>query len=206
MSNLKKYGGLIANYSYYNSEGQYIMTGLSRPWRDEVSDAISLQQTGPGVSRNSTESTVDYTTGSNLSDFMYCNIQLNHDKDLISSIYPHLHFFQTEDHMPNFLLRFRWQLNGGVKTTGWTDLKCNLQAFTPYVGGTVHQIAYSLPIETPPGSIVSDIVQFKIYRDNAGASTIYGSAADPYTATVGVLAFDIHFQINTLGSDDQYTK
>jgi hypothetical protein len=42
-------------------------------------------------------------------------------------------------------------------------------------------------------------------RDHDNASTLF-TGQDPYTATVGVLAFDIHFMINALGSTDEYAK
>jgi hypothetical protein len=180
------------------------MAGDARPWRDELGDAISLQQTGTGVSRNNSEATVEFITGANLSDYLFMNVQLNHDKDLTSSLYPHIHFFQAQNTTPNFLLQYRWQVNGGTKVTSWTNLKCNTLAFT-YSSGTLNQIAYSSPISVPAGTTVSDIVQFRILRDNANTSGVF-TGSDPYTATVGVLAFDVHFQINSLGSTDQYTK
>jgi len=74
------------------------------------------------------------------SDYLYLNVQLNHDKDLSSSIYPHIHFLQTVAGVPNFLLQYRWQIQGGVSITSWTSVVCNLPAFT-YVSGNLNQIA-----------------------------------------------------------------
>jgi hypothetical protein len=192
------------NYTQFDSTGHQTMVGTARPWRDELGDALSLKQTGTGVSSNATEGVVEFTTGSNLSDYLYLNVQLNHDKDLTASIYPHIHFFQAENNVPNFLLQYRWQTNGGAKTTSWTNLKCNTLVFT-YTSGTLNQIAYATAISVPAGTAISDIVQFRVLRDNGNTSTLF-SGADPYTTAVGVTAFDIHFQINSLGSTDEYTK
>lgn len=121
-----KIGDVIGgNYNNIDSNGHITMLGTARPWRDELSDAVSLQQSGPGISRNVTESTVDYTYQSDLNDFMYANIQMNHDKDLTSSLYPHIHWVQAKNYSPNFLIRYRWQTNGRTKTTDWVDLPCN---------------------------------------------------------------------------------
>lgn len=173
-------------------------------WRDEIGDALSLQQSGPGVSSNATESTVDFTTASNLSDYLYVNVQLNHDRQLTSAIAPHIHFFQASDAVPNFLLQYRWQKNGAAKVTSWTNLKCNTPVFT-YVSGTIHQIADSANIAAPSGDNISDIVQFRILRDNANTSTVF-TGADPYSGTVGVIAFDVHLQLDATGSFTEYIK
>lgn len=172
-------------------------------YRDEIGDAIALQQTGAGVSRNNTESTVDYLTSANTSDYMYANVQLNHDRELTSTIYPHIHWFQALNAVPNFLLQYRWQVNGGAKTTGWTNWQCNTTAFS-YAAGTIHQICYSAGISAAVGSTISDIVQFRIIRDTTNVSGFFG--ADPYGATVGVLAFDVHILLDTNGSIGEYVK
>lgn len=176
----------------------------SRAWRDELGDAVNLQVVGVGLSRNATEATADFATSANLSDYLYANIQLNHDRAFSSSIFPHIHYFQAENNVPNFLLQYRWQVNGAAKVTSWTNLICNNSAFT-YTSGTIHQIAYSAGISSPVGSTVSDIVQFRIIRDNANTSGAF-AGADPYTATVGVLSFDVHLELDSNGSMAQYSK
>jgi len=209
-----KIGDDNTNFSSFDNTGHETMTGNARPWRDELSDAVNLQQSGSGVSRNITENEVGFTSAStynatfSLSDALVANIQLNHDKDLASSIYPHIHFIQEKNYAPNFLLEYRWQKTGDVQTTTWTKLKCNTLAFT-YTSGSLNQIAYSVGIAVPAGTGISDVVQFRIFRDNANSSGSF-TGTDPYNtggnATVGITAFDIHFQINSLGSTDEYTK
>jgi hypothetical protein len=204
-----KIGNILeGNYTNIDSNGHVTFLGTARPWRDELSDAVSLQQTGTGISRNTTESTVDYTHLSDLSDFMFANIQMNHDKDLTSNIYPHIHWTQEKNYSPNFLIQYRWQINGRTKTTSWTNLPCNTLAFT-YTSGSINQISYSNPITPPENVSLSDIIQFKIFRDNNNTSTVF-PGTDPYNtggnATVSVLSFDIHLQLNSIGSDNEYTK
>jgi len=176
----------------------------SRAWRDELSDALGLKVSGVGITTNTTENTQDFSTLADLNDYLTANIQLNHDRSFASSIYPHIHYFQAENNVPNFLIQYRWQVNGAAKVTAWTDLVCNNSAFT-YVSGTIHQIAYAAGIASPVGSTVSDIIQFRIIRDNDNDSALF-AGADPYTATVGIMSFDCHMELDSNGSMAQYSK
>jgi hypothetical protein len=197
--------GDATNYTKFDTTGHQTMAGNARPWRDELTDALNIRSIGSGVSINNTESTVDFATNAQIAnDYLYCNIQLNHDKDLTSIISPHIHFFQSQNNMPNFMIQYRWQTNDGAKVTSWTSLKINTPAIT-YVSGTIMQISNGADITPPAGTGLSDIVQFRICRDTDNDSGLF-TGADPYTTTVGILAFDVHFMINSLGSDTEYTK
>lgn len=196
--------GDVSNYTNFDANGHMTMVGTATTFRDETNDAINLQQTGSGVSINSSENVVEYTTGANTLDYMYVNIQLNHDRKLTSTIVPHIHFFQAENNMPNFLIQYRWQINGGAKVTSWTNLKCNTAVFS-YSSGTIHQIANSAGISAPVGSTISDIVQFRVIRDTGNTSGLF-TGADPYSTTVGVLQFDIHMECDSMGSNSEYSK
>jgi hypothetical protein len=202
------------NYTDWDVTGHQTMAGNARPWRDQLTDSLNLKVQGTGISTDTTESLVnfDYNAAYNATpasaDYLYCNVQLNHDRYLASSLYPHIHWLQAKNYAPNFLLEYRWQINGGAKVTSWTKLLCNTLAFV-YSSGTKHQISYAAGIAAPVGSAISDIVQFRIYRDTGNVSTLFGGAC-PYNtggnASAGVLAFDVHFQIDSLGSTDEYTK
>jgi hypothetical protein len=198
--------GTSPNYTTWNAtSGHVTMFGDARPWRDELGDALSLRSIGTRVTQNASESTVEFTSlAAAATDYLFLNVQLNHDKDLAASIYPHIHFFQESNAVPNFLLQYRWQVNGGSKVTSWTNLKCNTLAVA-WGSGTRNNIAYSSPITVPAGTTLSDIVQFRICRDTANVSTLF-AGADPYSGTVGITAFDVHFMINSFGSDTEYTK
>jgi hypothetical protein len=197
--------GALPNYTMWDTTGHQTMGGEARPWRDELTDALNIRSTGVGVATNNTENTVEFVAAAlSANDYIYMNVQLNHDKDLASLIYPHIHFFQGSNAVPNFLVQYRWQKNLGEKVTSWTSLKCNTLA-AAYSGTTKNNIAHSVGIAPPTGSTLSDIVQFRISRDTANVTGLF-AGADPYTGTVGILAVDIHFQINSLGSTDEYTK
>jgi len=183
-------------------------------FKDELGDILSIQRSGAGITLNLAEATIDfdsnaaYNANPALADMLYKNVQLNHDRNLSSAILPHLHWFQAKNYSPNFLFQYRWQINGGAKVTAWTFLKCNLLAFT-YTAGTIHQISYSLPISAPGGSNLSDIVQFRIYRDTGNTSGQFTGNC-PYNtggnASCPVMSFDVHLEIDQIGSTEEYVK
>jgi hypothetical protein len=208
--------GGTSHYTTWDATGHMTMVGNARPWRDAMTDALELQKSGTGVALNVTDGTVEFASNAvyhatfTSADAMFCNIQLNHDKDLTASIYPHIHWIQEKNYAPNLLIEYRWQKNGGAKTTSWTKLKCDTLAFA-YTSGSLNQISYSAAIAAPVGTAISDIVQFRIYRDTGGASGAgFYTGTCPYNtggnAIVGVYAFDCHFMINSLGSTDELTK
>jgi len=207
--------GTDTDYTHIDETGHITFAGDGRPWRDEVGDALSVQRNGAGITLNLTESTVDFDSNSAynanpaLADFIYKNVQLNHDRDLTAMIYPHIHWFQAKNYSPFFLLQYRWQINGGAKATAWNFLKCNNLAFPYTLGATIHQISYSAAIPVPAGSNLSDVIQFRIYRDNTNASGQF-VGTDPYNtggnASTPVLSFDCHFMIDSIGSSEELSK
>jgi len=201
-----KFGDVTGgDYTGFKDNGRQEMSGAARGWRDELGDILTIQNSGTGFSLNPSECTVDVIQGANLSDFLYKNTQLNHDRDLTSNIFPHIHFFQTQNFAPNFLIEYRWQINGGSKVTGWTRIPCNTLVHN-YVSGTLNQIATTASgIPVPVGTDISDIVQFKFYRDNANASGEFAGASS-YTGTISLLSFDTHILFDTLGSETQGAK
>lgn len=200
-----------------------IRTGfLQRPvgagtasWRDELGDILTVQRNGAGITLNINEATVDfdynavYHATASLADMLYKNVQLNHDRNLAIELRPHIHWFQAKDYSPNFLFQYRWQINSGLKVTAWTFLKCNNLAFPYTPGTTIHQISYSAGISVPPGTTLSDIVQFRIYRDTGNASLQFTGNC-PYNtggnASCPVMSFDVHLQIDSNGSTQELVK
>ena len=192
------------SYTEFEADGTLEMHGAATCWRDELGDIIQFQSTGIGVAVSTTEASVEFVTTCNATnDYVFGNVQLNHDRLNGAVIQPHLHWWQAETNVPNWLLKYRWQKNGSAKVTAWTDLKLDALAFT-WVSGTLNQISYNAAGITPPtGDGVSDILQFRLTRDTT--STVY-AGADPYTATVAATSFDVHIEIDTLGSRQEYVK
>jgi hypothetical protein len=198
-----------ANAAMPKAGGTFTGTVLFGPdaiaWDDLLGAAITLQQSGPGVSRNVAENQVEFTTAANLSDYLIDSQQMSHAWNL-QAVSPHLHAWQTTAAAPNWLLQYRWQVMGKLKTAAWTDIRCNVPAFTYPGAGTFHQLFYTAAnIEPPAGAGISDIIQFRVLRDNANTSGKF-TGADPVNATAAVTSFDTHYAKDTLGSRLVATK
>lgn len=198
--------GDSTNYSEFADDGTLTMYGTATTFDDVVGPAVSLRISGPGLSANVTESTLEYLTTADLSDYIYTNVQLPHKWKVGSVIYPHIHYPQIIAAQPNFLVQYRWQKLGGIKVTAWTSLKCNTPLFTYTPSTTLNQLVTTVAGITPPtGSGISDVVQFRVLRDNANASGVF-AGADPIAAVVSLDSFDIHVETDTLGSRNEFAK
>jgi hypothetical protein len=101
-------------------------------------------------------------------------------------------------------VQYRWQVNGQAKTTAWSNLPMTTNAFT-YVSGTLNQITHGAGIAAPANEGVSTILQVRVTRDKTNASTAF-SGSDTHTVTAEITSFDVHLELDTLGSRTQYSK
>ncbi len=193
------------DYADFESDGTLVFYGDATTFRDELGDITKLKVAGTGITESLTEGTIGLQTSCDYAnDYLIANFQLNHDRKTLAPIYPHVHWFQTQNNTPNFLFQYRWQLNGAAKTTGWSNLKMTTNAFT-YVSGTLNQITYGLGITPPAGDDVSTILQVRFTRDKTNASGAF-TGSDTHTATADVTSLDIHIEVDMLGSHTEYTK
>lgn len=198
-----KVGG-ETNYTEIESGGTIKFIGNSTVFTDVVRDVTNLKVQGSGLSINVTENSLDYLTSSNLLDYAYTNYQIPHEWKIGSTIYPHIHWQQAEDNLPNWLIQYRWQTNGAAKTTSWTNYSLDTNVYT-YTSGILNQISHNSGLVPPAGASLSDIIQIRLFRDTDNGSGEF-SGLDPYTATASVTNVDIHFELDTLGSRTEYTK
>lgn len=196
--------GGVSNYLEILNDGTPRLVGGATVWDDLSQGIAAAQSSGPGVSLNLAEQTMDFVASANLSDFAILSFQLAHRVKLGSAIYLHLHWIQASNATPNWLMQFRWQRNGQAATTAWTSLKCNTNAFA-YTSGTLCQISYGEAITPPAGYAMSDIIQVRLLRDSTNASGLF-AGADAYSGTAGVTSFDPHAEMDAWGSASEFVK
>lgn len=196
--------GSATNYTNIAADGTLTLGGTATYWDDLIGGIASAVTSGPGVTLSQTELTLDFVAAANTSDYAWFNFQLEHRWKAGSSIFPHVHWHQTQANVPNWLVQYRWQRQGQTKTTAWSNYKCNTSAFT-YTSGTLNQICYGTGIAAPVDYGISDILQLRLVRDSTNTSTLF-AGADPNNATQSVSAFDVHIECDALGSATEYTK
>ena len=166
-------------------------------WDDLRFPAGNLKAGSSGVPTwNNTYGLQEFAIG----DYLFCQVQLPHAWREGTVLRPHFHWMKITSgpNLVNWQLDYRWARIGEVMDVAWTTISDE----TPDVsdGDTAWQHALTaLPDITPPdGTQVSDMLVCKISRiATAGAS--YGTRA-------ALLEFDIHYKIDSFGSEQEYTK
>lgn len=194
------------NYTEFETDGTKVSVGNATTFRDEYTALIGSRLESPSshITQSNAEGSLVFDTSCTLSDYVIMNPQLNHDRKLGSSVDIHLHWWQASSTMPNWLIQYRWQVNGQAKTTAWTSVKWSSNAFT-YSAGTLNQIT-SFGLITPPSpDSLSDILQIRLLRDTTNASGLF-AASDALVASVHALSYDVHIEMDTDGSRQRYIK
>jgi len=121
--------------------------------------------------------------------------QMPHYWKIGTDLYPHVHFTQYEDIANVYKIDYRWYVLGGDPTGGFTTLELSSFVYT-YTSGSISQIASSATAIDGSGITgVSSIIEVKLYRDdNLGSGDLLTKE------------FDIHYEIDSLGSDTEFVK
>lgn len=127
---------------------------------------------------------------------VYFAIQIPHSYKLGTNLRPHVHWTPTTTDAGNVV----WQLE-----YAWQDLGAVFSAATPIeiidaAAGVAweHQLA-EFPEISGAGVDLSSMLICRLFRNPAHTSDTYGQDA-------ALLEFDIHFQANTLGSREEFSK
>lgn len=134
--------------------------------------------------------------------------QLPHSWKAGTIIKPHIHWIQRSVNLPNWLLAYKIMKNGeavNIDTNFDNHIKvaCSAELF-PYVSGEIMQICQFPDIDTT-GMDISDTIHFVLFRDTANTSGLF-AGADPSSEIEHSIEFDIHYQVNSFGSNQEYVK
>lgn len=204
----RKFGDVTGgNYSGFEDDGTLMMHGEATAFDDVANQLIGQKLESPAsdITQNDAEGSVDFDDACTLADYVVINVQMPHKSKFGAAIFPHVHWWQNASAVPNWLIQYRWQAQGVAKTTTWTSLVLASNEAT-YTSGILNQITGTVAGITPPvGAGLSDIVQFRLIRDTANASGLF-AGVDPYTGDAQAVNFDIHVEIDSFGSHEEYVK
>lgn len=115
-----------------------------------------------------------------------------------TEIRPHVHWRKTSDAAGDvhWTLRYKW-LNANETEGAWSSLIVGTESVSP--GSTQKQAITSFGSIDGTGKNVSSLFLCQIGR-------LPGQPTDTYEADVLLYEFDIHVQIDTFGSDQEFTK
>ena len=127
-------------------------------------------------------------------EYVWITCQLPHRWKEGSTIYPHLHYTQTVNAQPVFRMEYRWTNIGDAVSGTWTNYDLATNAM-PYVSGSIHQILKNATGIDGTGKTISSLLEIKLYRtDNV------------VTGDLLAKQFDVHIEIDGLGSSLEYVK
>lgn len=111
-------------------------------------------------------------------------------------IYPHIHWQPTTAGAGNVLwgLDYKWTDVGATEDAAWTTTG----VYAAAGGNGRHQVASFPPLDGD-GKHISSILSLKVYR-------VGGDTGDTYAADALLKEFDIHFESDTFGSRNQFSK
>jgi hypothetical protein len=185
-----------SNYTTIEKDGTIALHGTATAYLDEMSNLLSNQKVigAAEIVNADTSGTVIFTADADTLDFVYMNIQLNHDRKLGSVIYPHLHWHQTQADSIGWQIAYRWQTNGQVKDGTWKWLKPQEVTEFTYTSGVLNQITEWAGISAPASDALSGILQIRLAR------------RDDVAIEVHALSLDIHKEVDSIGSRMEYSK
>ncbi len=185
------------NYMQVLADGTIRLEGDARTWTDF---SVPLTRDKQG---QSSKPDYDFTNLGLLfpqndeSEEIFLNLQMLHQKALGLSIEMHVHYIQSSADQPIFELQYKFYNNGADVPGSWTTLDTSLlKGRHIWTTNDMMQKGVFPLITTPVNEIVSANLDVKLYRQTGD-----GVAGDVLTKYV-----DFHFQIDSLGSAQEYLK
>lgn len=137
-------------------------------------------------------------------DEMYFVVQLPHDWDEGTNIFPHVHWVPSATgaagpSVPRWGLQYSW-LNLGETHSSYTTIYGTTTTISEVL---VANRQYITPLGTggmdATGKLISSMIICRLFRDG-------NDAADNYAGLAGTLEIDFHYQRNSMGSRLEYEK
>jgi hypothetical protein len=200
LSNIQRISGEInigtpaTNYTQIENDGTIELIGTATVFDDLQFGAIQLGKTGQANKPDfdNAELGLLFPDNDTTENTGLIGQELHSYKEG-STIYPHIHVIQTGSDTAIFKMKYRIY-NIGSNVPAWTYITTNAHTST-WSSGNLHQVL-KFPGITMSGKTISCLIDIVIWR----------SPTDAITGDVLVKTFDIHTEIDGLGSRTEYTK
>lgn len=128
-------------------------------------------------------------------EIIYISNQAPHKMKLSTNFYPHIHWVQTGEDFPVWKIDYRWYDHDSLVPDSFTTLTVINHLYTYPGSGNFMQKSIFPNMNGSSINDVSSIFDIKLYRDD-----------DIVTGDVLAKSFDMHYEIDAMGSDLLYTK
>jgi len=188
------------------------LVGDNQPWDD-----LRFPFTGRKIDESSGRIRINYYNGTiefdgnarfTVNEGVTMISQMPHNWKEGSVIRPHFHWVQTSAVVPNWLLAYKIYDNNTLTTidtdySNHTLVKTEDPEFA-YTSGNLCQISRFPDIDMT-GYGISDFIHYAFFRDSENTSGLF-AGADTGPDPSYVFEFDVHYQIDTFGSRQEFTK
>lgn len=202
--------GLGADYVSLTQDG-IRLAGAATAWDDLMIPGTSVKTTGtspPSLAGGfAGDNTLDLYVfdGVNTLEQVFFTIQMPHNWKQGSTIYPHVHFSPTStntgdtaERVVRFGFEYTWANIGG--TFGATNtLNLDSDPFVPNTSQWAHLLCKNATGIDGAGMTLSSMLVCRLFRNP-------DDAADTYPQDVAFLQFDMHYEIDSLGSETEFAK
>lgn len=189
-----KFGDGATNYAQFGTDGTFRLYGTATIFDDLVVPLTTAKQGAL------TKPDFDYTNLGYLfpqddaTEILYLIVQMPHRWKEGSDLYPHVHYQRTSAGSPTFKIDYTWFNIGSGTAAPSTTVTMGQEVIT-YSAGSIHQINASANSISGVGKTLSSLLLIELYRDDNSV------AGDVLT-----YQFDLHYEIDALGSNTEYTK
>jgi hypothetical protein len=185
--------------------------GDSTVWDDLMIPGFAVKTTGTSPPDFTTvfagSGNIDYYAfdGASLLEQVYFSVQMPHCWKEGGTIYPHVHFAPTSTNtgdlnsrVVRFSLEYTWAAINGTFGSPAT-FTMDSAGFVPNTSQWKHLLCTNNTGIAGTGKTLSSVLMCRLYRDPT-------DAADTYPQDVAFLSFDLHYEIDALGSEQEYIK
>ena len=186
------------NSMQVSGDGTVRLLGEAADW-DDYEFPISNLRINPVTSRPDFDfDEVEYLFDDNSTETVVGNGHLPHRWLIGSDLKPHIHWAQESSGEVTWQLEYKLWNNGDSEPSGFTTLQSNGPVFS-YVSGSISQITALPSIDA---SLIDDVSpNLKVRVSRLGAS-----GTDTYVGDARFWKFDIHYQVDSFGSREEYLK
>lgn len=185
------------NYVKFESDGTLQFNGTATVWEDLRFPATAINPTGAPSPMTFDTTNIGFSAAASGTQVIAVVGQMPHAWKQGSSIVPHIHWSPTSTDTGSVLwrLEYKWTNINDTESGSFTTV----DVLDPGDGTTLkHQLA-SFGSISGTGKTLSSALVMKISR-------IGGDASDTYADAALMREFDIHYEIDTIGSRSEYVK
>lgn len=193
-ANGKVTSGDVTNNTQIDKTNGILLHGTATQWSDLATSAIQTRVGVNNLPEFSYDSlALEFVSDADSSERAYYVIQTMHNIKQQSKISPHVHWIQHNAGDTTWNMKLKYRIHPIGKQGGqWKWIKTYKKSEVAFTTAPHHNVA-EFPDITLTGCAESSIIDFVLYRyDAVGLATVYAKS------------FDIHVEIEKLGTIDEY--